>query len=91
MPNYPRTSGTAQPASSTKAAPSVPTAPNKVACPTLVIHGLDDKALMPSGFNGTWEWIDADLTQISLPEVGHFVQQGASERVTREMVDWLDR
>ncbi|MCB0832621.1 MAG: alpha/beta hydrolase [Bacteroidetes bacterium] len=70
---------------------SSPTRPlKKVQCPTLVFFGLEDKALLAAGFNSTWEWVDAPLTMISIPGVGHFVQQDASEMVTSNLMRWLD-
>jgi pimeloyl-ACP methyl ester carboxylesterase len=61
----------------------------KVRCPVLMFHGLNDRALLASGLNGTWDWIDNELTLVTIPTAGHFVQHDASERVTRKMVSWL--
>lgn len=69
--------------------PSAP--PRRVQCSTLGIFGLQDKALLPSGWNGTWEWIDNNVTLVSLPTAGHFVQQDAPEMVTRTIKMWLNR
>ena len=69
--------------------PSAP--PRRVQCQTLGIFGVQDKALLPSGWNGTWEWIDNDVTLVSLPTAGHFVQQDAPEMVTRTIKMWLNR
>ncbi len=63
----------------------------KIKCPVLAIFGLQDKALLPAGWNGTWEWIDSDLTMVSIPDAGHFVQQDATELVTRTIKMWLNR
>ncbi len=65
--------------------------PPPVTCPTLVIHGLKDVALLPGALNGTWERVEAELTLVTIPEAGHFVQQDAAETVTNTMTDWLDR
>jgi pimeloyl-ACP methyl ester carboxylesterase len=62
-----------------------------VRCPVLVIHGLEDTALLPGALNDTWEWIDAELTLVTIPKAGHFVQQDAAERVTRIIAGWLAR
>jgi len=56
---------------------------------TLVFHGLDDKALHSDGLNNTWDWIDADLTMVTVPGAGHFVQQDAADLVTSTMRWWL--
>jgi pimeloyl-ACP methyl ester carboxylesterase len=60
-----------------------------VTCPVLMFHGLDDTALLPGALNDTWKWVTKDLTLITIPGVGHFVQQDAAELVTRNMVRWL--
>jgi pimeloyl-ACP methyl ester carboxylesterase len=62
-----------------------------VKCPVLLIHGLKDQALLPGALNDTWNWIDADLTLVTIPAAGHFVQQDASDLVTRTLVAWLTR
>jgi epoxide hydrolase 4 len=63
----------------------------KVKMPVLMIHGLDDWALLPGALNNTWEWLESDLTLVTIPKVGHFVQQDASEMVTRSIKMWLKR
>ncbi len=61
----------------------------KVKCPVLMFHGLKDTALLPGALNGTWNWLDNDLTLVTIPGAGHFVQQDAADKVTRCMVTWL--
>lgn len=61
-----------------------------VRAPVLAIHGLDDPFLLAAGWNGTWAWLDAGLTLVTVPGVGHFVQQDASALVTRTIERWLD-
>jgi pimeloyl-ACP methyl ester carboxylesterase len=61
----------------------------KVRCPVLMFHGLDDTALRSSGLNGTWDWLERDLTLVTIPGAGHFVQQDAADLVTRRMLAWL--
>jgi pimeloyl-ACP methyl ester carboxylesterase len=63
----------------------------KVQMPVLMIHGLADWALLPGALNNTWEWLDSDLTLVTIPKAGHFVQQDASDMVTRSMKMWLKR
>lgn len=63
----------------------------KVKMPVLMIHGLDDTALLPGALNNTWEWLESDLTLVTVPKAGHFVQQDASDTVTRSMKMWLKR
>ncbi|HEY9433878.1 MAG TPA: alpha/beta hydrolase [Blastocatellia bacterium] len=63
----------------------------KVKMPVLMIHGLDDWALLPGALNNTWEWLESDLTLVTIPKAGHFVQQDASDMVTRSIKMWLKR
>ena len=63
----------------------------KVKAPVLMIHGLNDTALLPGALNNTWEWLEKDLTLVTIPGAGHFVQQDASDLVTRSMNMWLNR
>jgi pimeloyl-ACP methyl ester carboxylesterase len=60
-----------------------------VKCPVLILHGLKDKYLLAAGHNGTWDWIDNELTMVMLPNADHFVQQDATEVVTRTIRNWL--
>jgi pimeloyl-ACP methyl ester carboxylesterase len=39
--------------------------------------------------NDTWEWVEKDLTLITVPGAGHFVHRDKPEFVTRKMVGWL--
>jgi len=63
----------------------------KVKAPVLMIHGLKDWALLPGALNNTWEWLESDLTLVTIPNAAHFVQQDASDMVTRSMKMWLKR
>jgi pimeloyl-ACP methyl ester carboxylesterase len=70
---------------------TVPQDVPKVKCSVLMIHGLKDTALLPGALNDTWKYLDRDLTLVTVPEAGHFVQQDAAETVTDAMTRWLDR
>lgn len=61
----------------------------KVKCSVLMIHGLDDQALLPGGLNDTWRWLEKDLTLITVPSKGHFIQQDAPALVTKKIKNWL--
>ncbi|MCP4173771.1 MAG: alpha/beta hydrolase [Fuerstiella sp.] len=63
--------------------------PPKVKCPVLMIHGLKDTALLPGALNDTWQWLEKDLTLVTLPNAGHFVQQDAAQIVTQTISNWL--
>src|SRR5437868_9273612 len=56
----------------------------KVKAPVLMIHGLKDWALLPGALNDTWQWLEQDLTLITIPNAGHFVHQDAADEVTRQ-------
>jgi pimeloyl-ACP methyl ester carboxylesterase len=63
----------------------------KTKMPVLMIHGLGDTALLSGALNNTWDWMGQDLTLITIPGAGHFVQQDASELVSKSMRMWLLR
>ena len=69
-------------------APARPPLP-KVQAPVLMFHGLDDQAVLAAGLNGTWNWLERDLTLVTVPGAGHFVQQDAAELVSETMRSWL--
>lgn len=56
--------------------------------PTLVVWGLDDKALLPSQLEGL-DALIPDLTITRLAGVGHFAPWEAPEKVTAAMREWL--
>lgn len=39
----------------------------KVRAPVLMFHGLNDAALLPGALNGTWQWVEKDLTLMTIP------------------------
>ncbi len=63
----------------------------KVKCPVLMIHGLKDTALLSGALNGNWDYLEQDLTLVTVPGAGHFVQADAPDFVTRTMRMWLLR
>ncbi len=63
----------------------------KVQASVLQIHGLQDEALLAGALNNTWEWLEQDYTLVTIPQAGHFVQQDASDLVSRTMRSWLLR
>lgn len=77
--NYPQAGADAPPAPE----------PPKVKVPVLMFHGLADTALNAAGLSGTWDWLEKDLTLVTIPGAGHFVQQDASDIVTTTMRWWL--
>ena len=63
----------------------------KVPVPVLMIHGLDDPFLLPGALDGTWEWVQEELTLITVPGAGHWVHHDAADVVTKSIRDWLAR
>ncbi len=63
--------------------------PDPVDCPVLMFHGLDDKALGHEALNHTWEWLDHDLTLVTLPGVGHNSQHGPIDFTSGLMKSWI--
>ena len=63
----------------------------KAQMPVLMFHGLKDTALLSDALNNTWDWMGKDLTLVTVPDAGHFVQQDAADLVTRTMRAWLER
>lgn len=61
----------------------------KVKPPVLLFHGLNDNALLHGALNRTWEWLDKDLTLVTVPGAGHWVQEDAAELVSGMMQAWL--
>jgi len=39
--------------------------------------------------NNTWEWLESDLTLVTVPNAGHWVQDDAADLVTSTMKAWL--
>ena len=65
--------------------------PMRLKMPVLLIHGLDDKALLHGALNRTWEWLDGDLTLVTVPGAGHFVHHDKPEFINRTLKMWLLR
>jgi len=61
----------------------------KVKAPVLLVHGLNDTALLPGMLNNTWQWLDNTLTLVTIPGVGHFVQNDAPDLVSSTISSWL--
>ncbi len=79
--NYPR-----EPYREDASAPVV-----KTQMSVLMFHGLGDTALLSGALNNTWDWMGKDLTLVTIPGAGHFVQTDAPDLVSRSMRAWLLR
>lgn len=58
--------------------------------PTLVLWGLQDQALAQENLDGLDTFAE-DLTVVTLEKSGHFVHQDEPQRVTDEILGWLQR
>ena len=63
----------------------------KVKAPVLLIHGLEDKFLLAGALNRSWEWVEKELTLVTIPDAGHFVHHDKPELVNRTIKMWLNR
>jgi pimeloyl-ACP methyl ester carboxylesterase len=63
----------------------------KVAVPVLMFHGLKDTALLPGALNNTWDWLEKDLTLVTIPHAGHWSHWEAADLVTKTMQWWIAR
>lgn len=68
-----------------------PTPVVKAQMPVLIIHGLDDRALLAAALNNTWEWMEQDLTIVTIPGAGHFVHTDRPDLVRSAVESWLSR
>ena len=60
-----------------------------VQAPTLLVYGKDSRAFLPATVNDTWRWVDAPLTLMVLPGIGHGPHTQAPEIVTPAILEWL--
>jgi len=63
----------------------------RIGVPVLMFHGLQDTALGYKMLNDTWEWLDGDLTLVTVPKAGHWVHHDAADLVSTTMKFWLTR
>ena len=61
-----------------------------ITVPTLVIWGLQDQALARQNLDGL-DTLVTDLTLVTMEQAGHFVHQDEPQRVTDEILGWLQR
>ncbi len=50
-----------------------------------------NSALLAPALNNRWDWLDADLTLVTIPNASHFVQQDASQLVSKSIKSGLNR
>lgn len=61
-----------------------------IAIPTLVVWGLHDQALVRQNLDGLDQFV-TNLTVVALERSGHFVHQDEPQRVTDEILGWLQQ
>jgi epoxide hydrolase 4 len=62
-----------------------------VQAPVLIMHGVEDPFLLTAGHNSTWDFVDGPVTLVTVPGIGHFIQQDASRLVSRTISLWLNQ
>ncbi len=55
----------------------------------LLIHGLEDRYVLADALSGTWDWLERDLTLVTVPGAGHFVHRDVADFVTDTILRWL--
>jgi pimeloyl-ACP methyl ester carboxylesterase len=58
---------------------------------TLILYGAEDNFIPPRYYNSSAEHVAGQCTIVAIPAAGHFIHQQAAERVTGELLQWLDR
>ena len=61
----------------------------RVQLPVLQFHGLGDTALLHDMLNHTWEWLEQDLTLVTLPDAGHWAVTEKADYTAGMMKAWL--
>jgi pimeloyl-ACP methyl ester carboxylesterase len=61
----------------------------KVIVPTLFIYGEKDSAVLPESVKGVQEFVDAQFTEVRIPNAGHWVQQEAAVEVNNFLSEFL--
>jgi len=61
----------------------------KIKPPVLIFHGLEDKSMLPEGLNNLWDLLEQNMTLVTIPGAGHFVQQDAAEMISAWILSWL--
>lgn len=67
-----------------------PAALPKVKAPVLILHGLGDIALCASGHNDSWDYVEQDLTLMTVPGAGHWFHHERPGLVGPTIRNWLD-
>ena len=63
--------------------------PEKIKVPTLFIYGEQDQAVLPQTVEGVGDFINAEYTELRIPEAAHWVQNEAREQVTDALRKFL--
>ena len=61
----------------------------KVQPPVLQFHGLGDTALLHGKLNRTWEWLEKDLTLVTIPDAGQWAVTEKAAFTSRILRSWL--
>lgn len=61
----------------------------RIAVPTLVLHGEDDRCIVPDSSLGAERWFSGAYRRVGLPGVGHFPQREVPQTVAEAALHWL--
>ena len=61
----------------------------RIQVPTLFIYGEQDFAIIPATVRGLEKFIDADYSEVRIPDSGHWVQNEAPEEVNAALLEFL--
>jgi pimeloyl-ACP methyl ester carboxylesterase len=61
----------------------------RIRVPTLFIYGEQDFAIIPATVRGLDKYIDADYSEVRIPDSGHWVQNEAPEEVNAALLAFL--
>ncbi len=70
---------------------AMPSQGSLIRVPVLQFHGLEDRALLASSLNNTWDHVGQLLTLLTIPGAGHWAHHDEPDLVTDAMRWWLQQ
>jgi pimeloyl-ACP methyl ester carboxylesterase len=64
---------------------------SRIAVPTTVLHGADDRATLPAASEGKEKFFSRSYKRIVVPDAGHFLPRENPEAVSRAILDACER
>ena len=66
-----------------------PVAEPRIKAPTLFIYGEKDHAIIPETVQNVGQFIDAQYSELRIPDAGHWIQQEAAAEVSAALLEFL--